>query len=96
MLNEDEEAANDLPWYGVVTVGGSGAGPLPPSLQAAFPPAPPPARVGVASHMRMVLSEEAVARRLASGLQTSPRMSSECPGGGEEKCEEGEEGEVEG
>ncbi len=33
---EEEQAANDFPWYGVATVGASGAGPLPPSSQAAF------------------------------------------------------------
>ena len=34
MAEKEEEAANDLPWYGVAAVGGSGA---PPSSQAAFP-----------------------------------------------------------
>ena len=60
VLKEDEEeAANDFPWYGVVTVGGSGAGPLPPSSQAAFPPAPPPAPVPIPAEVEAAIKRAA-------------------------------------
>ena len=60
VLKEEEEAANDLPWYGVVTVGGSGAWPLPPSSPAAFPPP------SLAAPMPIPAEVEAAIKRAAS------------------------------
>ena len=60
VLEEDEEeAANDFPWYGVVAVGGSGVWPLPPSSQAAFPPAPPPAPVPIPAEVEAAIKRAA-------------------------------------
>ena len=55
----EEEAANECPWYGVVSVGGSVAGPLPLSSQAAFPPAPPPAPVPIPAEVEAAIKRAA-------------------------------------